>query len=1660
MANRKNRTVRWAARGILGLLLLFVVLLLFIRSPWGQNIIVNRVVDYISGKTNTEVAIERLFIDFSGNFVLEGLYLEDKQGDTLLYSKTLKARLGIAPLLLENELDLESVQWDRLRANISRPDDSLEFNFEFLLKALSPLDTTANTSNSDPFTFSLGSAELSDFVILYDDGFSGITSTIRLGELNLDMRTTDLEATLFEIANIDVSKSNISFVQNKPSREPDAATAQLPILRIDQLNLNKVIVHYHSVPDSVKANFNIGEFILEQGEAKLPMNELTVDRFALKNSGVRLQLPGQDAEIRDSNAPPPAKVPFSWPAYNILARTIELENNTVHYRAGDAPPRQGGFNPDDFGLSALAMHASDLAYRPEHGSLNLNRLSFLEVGGFRLTNMSFDASLDATSARLSEIDIQTDSSHVEGSIALGFDSFQELLEAPEKARVQLRFPDIELALQEAFTLLPGLAQNEALRKASGKPVHASLDAEGSLGDISLNSVRIAWGDSTSLSVRGRIMNVTNMDSMRFVLNDIRIATGSNDVRYFVDEEVLGIAIPRTIRASGELSGRADSLNADIHLHTSSGKLLVTGSFQTRDEIRIRGTAVADSLMLDKLLHNNRLGPLGFTMDFWAIGKDMGTLDADIVADFTQLEFDNYDFSKLELRANMVDGRGNARLRFEDENLNLLAKTEVYLDSLHPIVNLDLEVIGANLQALGLTKEDIRVALDLRADYVGSTSDYTLNGHLLNGVAVYDNNQYQTGDLRFSSEIDSVRTDITIDSDFLKGELKSNSSPKGIQMALRKQFRNYFGEVSDSISNADTVKLAMHFKLTPTPVLTEVFFREIDRLDSIVFQAEYDASAQNITAALDVPSAEYKGSVVDSLHIRLNGSATDLSFNAGIQAMRAGPVQMKKTVLTGNLRNRELLLDLNSSDGQEDIMHIASGLKVAGDSIFLHVRPDSLILNSKTWAIQENNLISISSGRLAFENFELSRNGQRLRVGHAFPGVDGEHLGISFENFRLQALLSLLNPDEALAAGSVNGELIIEDPFGAPGMVANFGIADFQLMQHPLGNLSFNGTSEGGSGYGFDLVLEDGGAELELEGAYTASESGALLNLDLAINRLELAMIEAFSNAEIKESQGYLSGKIAVSGTTVSPEYQGTLNFHEAGFTVARLNAGFQISGEYLDIDTDGITLRDFEISDENGSTLTMDGSVLTQELLNPFFDLNIHAENFQVLNSTEEDNKLFYGNASLDADLTLKGDLNIPRIEGSLGFGEQTDITYAVPENQMEVQEREGVVIFVNRENPDAILTRSDQEEAFVMKGVDVRAVLAIAEDAKFRIIIDRRSGDNLMVSGNAALNLNIEPNGRINLSGRYDLQSGHYETSLYNLVNRRFEINPGSTITWQGDPMDAKLDVTASYSVEASAAPLMASVTSGQGSIAAGQYRQVLPFLVYLNVDGALLEPEISFDLDMPEAEQGSLGGAVYSRVQQLNQQEAELNKQVFSLLALNRFYPDSGSDGSAGGTAAIARDNVNKVLSGELNAFSEQVFGDSGFEVDFDFDSFTDYQGETPQDRTQLNINAKKKLFDDRLIVTAGSAVDVEGSATPGQEETPIIGNVSLEYLLTENGRFRLRGFRKSEYENIIDGQLIITGVALIFNREFNEFSELFNPLKEEEDKDDKEKTEENNQ
>ncbi|MUH35582.1 translocation/assembly module TamB [Zobellia amurskyensis] len=1640
---RKNRWLRRLGRVFLVLAVLFFGLVLFIRSQWGQDIIVGKLTNYVSQKTNTKVEIDRLYLTFSGNIFLEGLYLEDTKGDTLVYSKNLELNLPISPLVFSNELNLKSATWEGLRASVTRDADSEDFNFNFLIDAFVTADTTAVTTESEPMQITIGELDFKDFNLVYDDRFLGIDSRIQLGELVLDADETDLEQLRFELDELKLSNTDIFYKQTKPFISEDTTETTLPYFAVDFLQLQNVKADYSSVPDSISAKLDVQDFELELPKADLTTNDIEVDRIALQGSTISLQLPTA-TEIADSTETTGGSASFEWPKFEVRVDEIDFQNNSIAYAMGAAQPEKGKFNPNAISLSNFKLQAEEIQYRPQEVAINLNALSFSEQSGLALQNLIFDAKVDDTSASLKGLKLNIDRSSLAGQMTLKYPSIDALMDTPERAEVDIRLQDIYLDVQDAFALQPELAENVYMVSAAEHPVQGEISAQGTLQRIDIKNMQLNWGQTTQFAAQGNVQNVTQPDSLYFNFETISLNTIKEDVAQFVSEKELGISLPKTIALDAQASGKVNDLTAQARLKIPEGTIAAKGAYQDGQEMRFDGNVKVDSLQLNTLLNNPQLGAVSFTMDVSG-GGTMNHLDAKLKTDFTQLTFSNYDFSALKLEGEIENGKGAVDLAFKDENLNLLAKTQVVLDSVNSKLDLDLNVIGADLYALGLTKESIKAGLQLNGKFSGNAEAYNIDAQIENGVAVYDNEQYQVGPVSLQSYIDDTNTNVSVDSDFLVASLKSNASPKGLSDALTRQFENYFKDEQDSVTVRDSVRLKMNLKLAPTPFLTEVFLRDVDRLDSVLIDADFDAATRKLNANVHVPSVAYQGSSIDSLNARVTGNATNLDFTAGFAGLVSDPVLIKRTFVEGNLKSKKLFMDFIAMDDNEATAHISSQLTFSKDTTRIHIDPSNLVLNKKKWSVPEDNQIVIGDKLLQFQNVNFTRNDQSLTLSDQLPNQEKEHIGIVFDNFRLQTFLSLLNPDETLASGLVKGDLIIENPFGATGLVADFKINSLEALQNPLGNLSLKANSTGNAAYDFNLALKEGGADLDLTGDYAASEKGAQLNLDLDLNRVELKTLEAFTQGAIKDSHGAFSGKINVSGTTAAPEYDGTLNFTGVDFNVAALNSVFKIADEQLKLDTEGVYFDAFQIADADGSDFTIHGAVLTEELLNPSFDLQLDAENFRVLNSTKEDNELYYGVASLDADIKVEGDLELPKVSGKLRIRKITDITYVVPESQLDVEERDGVVLFVNRENPDAILTRNDQEETpSFFQGMDVRTVLEIAEDADFHVIIDERTGDNLEVSGDAALNLNIEPNGRINLSGRYELKSGHYETNLYNLVKRRFEINPGSTITWQGDPTDAKLDVTAVYSVETSAEPLMSSVVSSEDISVSSKYQEVLPFLVYLNVDGELLQPDLSFGLDMPEDEQGALSGAVYGRVQQLNGQEAELNKQVFSLLALNRFYPDSGSDGSSGGTAAIARDNVNKVLSGELNAFSDKVFGNTGVEVDFDLDSFTDYQGDSPQDRTQLNINAKKKLFDDRLVVTAGSAVDVEGSAQSGQEQTPIIGNVSLEYLLTKDGRYRLRGFRKSEYENIIDGQLIVTGMAVIFNREFNKFSQLFNPLK----------------
>lgn len=1649
---KKGKFFNMFGRILLGLLLLFILLILFIRSPWGQGIIVDKATSYISDKTNTKVEIDRLFVTFSGNVFLEGLFLEDKQGDTLVYSKSLEVDMPLWPIIRGNGISLDEVDWTGLQANIIRRDSVQGFNYQFLIDAFSATDSTATKSTEDTSQteFKIGEVNFNDFDLVFKDDIIGMDSSLKLGMLELEIEEMDLETFRFHVNDLNIENADINYTQNNPfPQSDDTVESPLPYIIVDRLQLNNINANYNAVPDGFTASGKIGNFILEVPKADLAEKTIDITQITLQDTDVLLEITTSESETtpsEDSAGPNE----FNWPEWIVTVDDMALENNNMHYLVNGAQPQQGTFNPNTIAVEDFFFIAEDLYLKEESIGLQLQDFRFEEASGLRLKDFSFDAVFSDQNLDVNQLKIHLNENIVNGNISLHYASVNDLINKPEDSRIYTNLENFELSLKELFRFQPDLKNKESLLVLSKKKVSGNLKANGTLASLEIPNGNFNWGNKTSIYARGTLQNLLSADSLKLDFPVFNVKTVRKDALAFVNEDSLGIRVPETLWLKSNIQGTLDNIRANAVLQTPDGQIDIAGSFMNRETIAYEANVEVKNLKLGKVLKNDQFGELNLTLKSSGEGSNLHNLDAEVDVTISSFQLNDYAIEDLSLNGEIENGEGTLNSEYRDENLDVVLDASVELDSITPRFVVDLNLKGADFQALALTEKNIRGAMVLNADFKGNFESFTLTAKIQDGVAVYDNQSYLLDNLEVDAYVNPDTTSLDITNRMVDVTLRSNASPAEFSTALQRHIQRYLSEDAEILQvEKDTivkpVNLELTAKISQAPIIREVFISSLEEMDTIDIQVDFNEAKRKLTADVLLPYINYNGNEIDSLALGLYSDADDFGFNFDFKNIIAGPLDIKRTSLEGSIENQILNLDFNSYYEEEKIVHFNADVTRRNDTIRFQIDPTELIINKKEWDIPERNEIIYAENFLAFNDFNIRRNGQKFTLSNSISKIEKEHIAVSFENLRLSDFLDYFNPENALARGSLNGNIILEDPFGSLGLLADMEINEFNVMEVPMGTLSLNARETTAEIYDFNLVVKGGDVDLDLTGDYVTDEVAAKLNLDLALNEVKISAIEGFSEGEITNTAGSFSGDLKVSGTTAELQYEGDITFHNAQFTVATLNAGFKIKNESLRINNEELYLDQFQIEDESGNNFIVDGSIITENFTNPKFNLQFDAKNFKILNSTQNDNDLFYGIAIVDIDATLTGNLNLPKLDATLNVGKETDVTYIMQESELAIEEREGVVIFVNRENPDDILTQT-RDESYAVTGFDVNALISINEDAIFNVIIDEQTGDNFQIAGEGELTFNINPNGRTTLSGRYTLNKGHFEINLYNLVKRRFDIAQGSTVTWAGDPLDAVLDIRAIYRVETAASSLMAPAS---GSFDAGmnnRFRQQLPFLVYLNIDGELMQPILTFNLDMPEDEQGAIGGQVYGRVQQLNQQEEELNKQVFSLLVLNRFFPQSGSDGSQGGAMALARNNINQALSERMNKFSDQLLGSTGIELDFGLDTFTDYGEEGSQERTQLDITARKRLFDDRVIVSVGSEVDIQGSNQNPDERSPVIGNVSVEYLLTENGQFRLKGFRRNQFENVIDGQLIVSGIALIFTREFDKFAELFTKAAEE--------------
>ena len=845
-------------------------------------------------------------------------------------------------------------------------------------------------------------------------------------------------------------------------------------------------------------------------------------------------------------------------------------------------------------------------------------------------------------------------------------------------------------------------------------------------------------------------------------------------------------------------------------------------------------------------------------------------------------------------------------------------------------------------------------------------------------------------------------------------------------------------------------LTMDIKLVKHPLI-QAFVPGLTRLDTTQLLATFDSQADTIFRAnLTMPYLEYDTIKVKNVKLKMAGNATKLLYSGGLDGLVLTGFQVRKTNLSGDVSNNIASFKATFKDSLDKDRHAVAGLLQSVNNQYrIKFRKNGLFLNYTPWKVDSTGFIDYGKTGLLIRNFNISRGQQRLSVNSTTNTPNGP-INVTTDSLDIQNFVTLFSPDSTLASGKIDGKILLSNYMTTPSFTGDVAIKNFRFQKIAIGDLDVNVFNETATKITAKATLVSQNNDLSLSGNYYLKTKNSL-DLNLIINKLGAETVEAFSFGQLRRAKGMLSGKASIKGSTTSPQLVGNLSFDKVAFDVSQLGSRYLIDKQNLIFEGQTIRLNQFTVSDTLNQPLKVNGTVILTNIPFVKYDLTVDAKNFMVLNSTRKDNDFFYGTGFVDANLTLQGISEKAKIEGDIKLRENSKISIIVPSLD-DVSSSEGVVVFVNRKNPpkDSIKKDSSNTDIFVNNFVSEINLDIVADDkSELTIVVDEINGDNLVVKGNARLNAGVNANGQSFIFGTYDLTEGNYGLT-YEVLKRQFLIQKGSNIIWTGDPTNADVNITAIYRTSTAPIDLMTNETNANQDI----YRQKMNFDVLLTMQGKLSKPAPSFKIQVSKEQNLTVSQDVIKNVQAKleilnngsnNGDKANIDKQVFALLILNRFFSDKSSDffsSSSGGggvnAEAIARQSVSKLLSSQLDQLASDLI--KGVNLNVNLSSSQDYfNGETAK-RTDLSLGLSKAFFNDKIEVKVGRNFELENTSKITRNPSEVFDNVTVNYKLTSDGRYIFKAFRKNQFQSVLEGFIVETGIGFTVTMDYGKFNEIF--------------------
>lgn len=695
-----------------------------------------------------------------------------------------------------------------------------------------------------------------------------------------------------------------------------------------------------------------------------------------------------------------------------------------------------------------------------------------------------------------------------------------------------------------------------------------------------------------------------------------------------------------------------------------------------------------------------------------------------------------------------------------------------------------------------------------------------------------------------------------------------------------------------------------------------------------------------------------------------------------------------------------------------------------DRVHLNVKPSRFMLNGAEWNVSPA-AIEYSNGVLAIDRLNINHDDQFIDIRGVGSSSVKDEVVVKLAGIDLDYIFDTLNINYVTFGGEATGEVMAAAIFSGSPVLQTRGLH--------VKNLSYNGgvLGDGDLSSSFDIKEKKVNimADIKEKGQRKAFVDGGIwvtrdsLSFSLQADKVDIEFLKPFMASFTSDVSGRASGNAKLYGTFSDIDLVGRLFADTIRMRVDYTNVVY--AGSDSVIMTPGkIEIPHIRLYDRDGHSGVFSGIVRHRYFHEPSFEFNLRdADNLLCYDTNSAMNEMWYGTVYGTGGGRIRGDNSLVAIDIDMTTRSNSDFTFVLTDTQeaseykflnftdrrKEHQKQQAV-----EDEPDFLsqfhrqIQEDDGSETEIL--MDIRA--SITPQATLNIVMDPVAGDKIRANGSGAMQIEYDSGtDDMRMYGKFTLDQGHYNFSLQDIILKDFSIKPGSTISFNGDPLDGILDIAATYRVNTNLSDLDKSFSTDRDL-----NRTNVPVDAVLLVNGPMTSPAISFDIDLP-----TLTDEVERKVRSIISTDDQMSRQILYLLALNRFYTPEYMGGSSNGGewASVASSTISSQITNVLGQLTDKVSVMPSFRSDKG--DFSDME---------VDLALSSKLLNNRLLLNGNFGYRDKSTST-----TTFIGDFDIEYVLTRNGALRLKAYNHFNDENYyLKSSLTTQGVGIVVRKEFD--------------------------